>query len=192
MFATCFPPKAARTTLGPGLELTLLESESFPLSAAAAGVGGEGPRCQGTGCGQSLLAGRPGSGRCPGLTQAGRSLRPPTRSRTRNFKLAGELDLVFQAPAGRVMGQFSYSKAVPQTGPARVRVQGVGRGREDRRDIVLLYLGSDGTRRPPSALTPPSAGSEPGTQTCLGPYLMLMTGWDSLRAGSESSLLRGD
>ena len=128
---------------------------------------------------------------CP-HTQAGRSLRPPTRSRTRNFKLAGELDLVFQAPAGRVMGQFSYSKAVPQTGPARVRVQGVGRGREDRRDIVLLYLGSDGTRRPPSALTPPSAGSEPGTQTCLGPYLMLMTGWDSLRAGSESSLLRGD
>jgi hypothetical protein len=129
MFATCFPPKAART-LGPGLELTLLESESFPLSAAAAEVGGEGPRCQGTGCGQSLLAGCPGSGRCPGLTQAGR--RPPTRSRTRNFKLAGELDLVFQAPAGRVMGQFSYSKAVPQTGPARVRVQGVGSGREDR------------------------------------------------------------
>ena len=95
---------------------TLLESESFPLSAAAAGVGGEGPRCQGTGCGQSLLAGCPGSGRCPGLTQAGRSLRPPTRSRTRNFKLAGELDLVFQAPAGRVMGQISYSKAVPETG----------------------------------------------------------------------------
>ena len=57
--------------------------------------------------------------------------------------MAGELDLVFQAPAGRVMGQFSYSKAVPQTGPARVRVQGVGSGREDR-DIVL-YLGAGGT-----------------------------------------------
>jgi hypothetical protein len=48
MFATGFAPKAARTLAsGPGLELTLLESESFPLSlgaaaaaAAAAGVGG--------------------------------------------------------------------------------------------------------------------------------------------------------
>ena len=132
MFATGFAPKAARTLAsGPGLELTLLESESFPLSlgaaaaaAAADGVGGEGPGCRGTGCGQSLLAGCPGSGRCPGLTQAGR--RPPTRSRTRNFKLAGELDLVFQAPAGRVMSRISYSKAVPETGKGRV--QGVGRG----------------------------------------------------------------
>jgi hypothetical protein len=130
MFATCFPPKAARTTLGPGLELTLLESESFPLSGRSwrgrAGVPEDGLR--------SVSPGRP-----PGLRPLARAhsgwpqaADSESDSARRNFKLAGELDLVFQAPAGRVMGQFSYSKAVPQTGPARVRVQGVGSGREDR------------------------------------------------------------
>jgi hypothetical protein len=138
MFATCFPPKAAPTR-SPGLELTLLESESFPLSGRSwrgrAGVPEDGLR--------SVSPGRP-----PGLRPLARAhsgwpqaADSESDSARRNFKLAGELDLVFQAPAGRVMGQFSYSKAVPQTGPARVRVQGVGR--EDR-DIVL-YLGAGGT-----------------------------------------------
>jgi hypothetical protein len=64
----------------------------------------------------------------------------------------------------------------------------VRRGRADR-DIVL-YLGPDGTRPPPSALTPPAAGSEPGTQACLGPYLLLiewqMTGWDRAESRVEA------
>ena len=101
MFATGFPPKAAH------------ESESFPLSGSGRGSGGR--------------AGVPGDGlrpvspgRPPGLRPLARPgpcrLTGRTPSRTRNFKLAGELDLVFQAPAGRVMGQFSYSKVVPQTG----------------------------------------------------------------------------
>jgi hypothetical protein len=63
MFATCFPPKAART-LGPGLELTLLESESFPLSGRSwrgrAGVPEDGLR--------SVSPGRP-----PGLRPLARA-----------------------------------------------------------------------------------------------------------------------
>ena len=90
------------------------------------------------------------------------------------------------------MGQLSYSKAVQQTGQGPSAGCGPGRGRASAdRDIrVVLYrdLGAGGTRPPPSALTPPSAGSEPGTQACLGPYLLLiewqMTGWD--RAEPES------
>jgi hypothetical protein len=124
MFATCFPPKAARTTLGPGLELTLLESESFPLSGRSwrgrAGVPEDGLR--------SVSPGRP-----PGLRPLARAhsgwpqaADSESDSARRNFKLAGELDLVFQAPAGRVMSRISYSKAVPETGKGRV--QGVGRG----------------------------------------------------------------
>jgi hypothetical protein len=168
MFATGFPPKAAH------------ESESFPLS----GSGG----C-GSGRGSGGRAGVPGDGlrpvspgRPPGLRPLARPgpcrLTGRTPSRTRNFKLAGELDLVFQAPAGRVMGQLSYSKAVQQTGQGPSAGCGPGRGRASAdRDIrVVLYrdLGAGGTRPPPSALTPPSAGSEPGTQACLGPYLLLI------------------
>jgi len=123
-------PVAERPLQFQGLELTLLESESFPLSGRSwrgrAGVPEDGLR--------SVSPGRP-----PGLRPLARAhsgwpqaADSESDSARRNFKLAGELDLVFQAPAGRVMGQFSYSKAVPQTGPARVRVQGVGSGREDR------------------------------------------------------------
>ena len=62
------------------------------------------------------------------------------------FKLAGELDLVFQAPAATV--DVSWASSVTQRRfrrLARVRlgVQGVGSCSEDR-DIVL-YLGAGGT-----------------------------------------------
>ncbi len=48
-------------------------SESFPLPKmkerlATARAGGKGPECRGTGCGQSLLAGSPGSGSWSKLT----------------------------------------------------------------------------------------------------------------------------
>ena len=97
-----------------------LESESFPLSGSG-----------GCGCGRGSggRAGVPGDGlrpvspgRPPGLRPLARAHSGWPQAQARNsgpgfkFKLAGELDLVFQAPAGRVMGQFSYSKVVPQTG----------------------------------------------------------------------------
>jgi hypothetical protein len=120
MFATGFPPKAARVK-----QPTWLESESFPLSGSG-----------GCGCGRGSggRAGVPGDGLRPVSPGRPPGLRPLARAHSgwphcrqaqaRNsgpgsgfkFKLAGELDLVFQAPAGLVMGQFSYSKVVPQTG----------------------------------------------------------------------------
>ena len=106
-------PLGFRQNLFPPVPGTASESFLLPKMEerlAAAGAGGKGRGAGGQAAaslswqaaraqaaGPSSLAGRP-----PG----------PSTSRTRNFKfkLAGELDLapvVFQAPAGRAMGQFS-------------------------------------------------------------------------------------
>jgi hypothetical protein len=146
----------------------------------------EGPGFRRTDCGQSLLAGRPGSGRWPGLTQAGR--RPPTRSRTRPDGTSSWL--VSWTWCFRHLLDVSWASSVTQRRFRRLARPGSECRVWAARTVTSYYTSAQAA--PPSALTPPSAGSEPGTQTCLGPYLMLMTGWDSLRAGSESSLLRGD
>ena len=181
MFATGFPPKAAQpTNLA---RIRVVSTERLRRLRLRPGFGGKGRGAGGRATASlSWQAARaqaagPGSFRLAAGRRLGVGLRLGTQASSSSW-------LVSWTWCFRHLLDVSWASSVTQRWfrrLVRVRVQGVGRGRADR-DMIVLYLGPDGTRPPPSALTPPAAGSEPGTQACLGPYLLLiewqMTGWD--------------